>query len=64
MPTADRYAKYRSDQTTIWVSKTAATQLSREREAGESGASLRACWHAGHSRRGFRSAMISATGVP
>lgn len=40
MPTADRYAKYRSDQTTIWVSKTAATQLSREREAGESASAV------------------------
>lgn len=32
MPTADRYARYRADQTTIWVSKTAAAFLAKERE--------------------------------
>jgi hypothetical protein len=32
MPTADRYARYRADQTTVWISKTAATFLDRERE--------------------------------
>jgi hypothetical protein len=31
MPSADRYARYRADQTTIWVSKTAAAALARER---------------------------------
>lgn len=38
MPSADRYTRYRADQTTIWVSKTAADYLSREREPGESSA--------------------------
>ena len=37
MPTADRYARYRADQTTIWVSKTAAAFLSRERTAPSEG---------------------------
>ena len=32
MPTAERYARYREDQTTIWVSKTAAAFLQKERE--------------------------------
>jgi hypothetical protein len=37
MPSAERYAQYRADQTTIWVSKTAAAFLARERAAhGES----------------------------
>jgi len=31
MPSADRYARYRADQTTIWVSKRAAEFLARER---------------------------------
>ena len=31
MPSADRYARYRADQTTIWVSKGAAEFLARER---------------------------------
>jgi hypothetical protein len=33
MPSADRYARYRADQTTIWVSKAAAEFLARERAA-------------------------------
>ena len=33
MPTAERYSRYREDQTTIWVSKTAADTLSRERNS-------------------------------
>ena len=37
MPTADRYARYREDQTTIWVSKTAAAFLTRERSAPSEG---------------------------
>jgi hypothetical protein len=32
MPSAERYARYRADQTTIWVSKRAAEFLQRERE--------------------------------
>src|SRR4051812_24787491 len=32
MPTAAQYARYRQDRTTIWVSKTAAAFLARERE--------------------------------
>lgn len=32
MPTAQQYARYRQDRTTIWVSKTAAAFLARERE--------------------------------
>lgn len=37
MPTADRYARYRADQTTIWVSKNAAAFLARERTAPSEG---------------------------
>ena len=33
MPSADRYARYRADQTTIWVSKRSAEFLARERAA-------------------------------
>jgi hypothetical protein len=41
MPTADRYARYRADQTTVWISKTAAAFLDKEREApGEGVASV------------------------
>jgi hypothetical protein len=36
MPSAERYAQYRADQTTIWVTKRAAEFLARERAAGES----------------------------
>jgi hypothetical protein len=39
MPTAERYSRYREDQTTIWVSKTAADTLSRERQSPGEGAS-------------------------
>jgi hypothetical protein len=39
MPTAERYSRYREDQTTIWVSKTAADYLSRERSTPGEGAS-------------------------
>jgi len=38
MPTAERYSRYREDQTTIWVSKTAAEFLSRERSSPGEGA--------------------------
>jgi hypothetical protein len=38
MPTAERYSRYREDQTTIWVSKTAADFLSRERGSPGEGA--------------------------
>ena len=38
MPTAERYTRYREDQTTIWVSKTAADFLSRERNSPGEGA--------------------------
>jgi len=38
MPTAERYSRYREDQTTIWVSKTAADTLSRERNSPGEGA--------------------------
>ena len=38
MPTAERYSRYREDQTTIWVSKTAADFLSRERSSPGEGA--------------------------
>lgn len=31
MPTSAQYARYRADRTTIWVSKTAAALLARER---------------------------------
>lgn len=37
MPSAERYARYREDQTTIWVSKTAAAFLAREREGASEG---------------------------
>jgi hypothetical protein len=30
MPSAERYARYREDQTTVWISKRAATFLARE----------------------------------
>lgn len=40
MPNADRYAQYRADQTTIWVSKPAMAFLVREREDGESTAKV------------------------
>ena len=39
MPTAERYSRYRADQTTIWVSKNAADFLSRERQSPGEGAS-------------------------
>jgi hypothetical protein len=39
MPTAERYSRYREDQTTIWVSKTAADTLARERNSPGEGAS-------------------------
>lgn len=36
MPTLARYRKYRKDQTTIWISKSARTFFDRERDrAGE-----------------------------
>jgi hypothetical protein len=38
MPNAEKYARYRADQTTIWVSKTAAGFLSREKERPGEGA--------------------------
>ena len=38
MPTAERYSRYREDQTTIWVSETAADFLSRERSSPGEGA--------------------------
>ena len=31
MPTADRYARYREDQTTVWISKRAAAFITKER---------------------------------
>ena len=31
MPTADRYARYREDQTTVWISKRAAAFIAKER---------------------------------
>jgi hypothetical protein len=37
MPTADRYARYRADQTTIWVSKKAANSLAKERSSPTEG---------------------------
>jgi hypothetical protein len=37
MPTAERYARYREAQTTIWVSKTASAFLSRERTEAREG---------------------------
>jgi hypothetical protein len=36
VPSAERYAQYRADQTTIWASKRAAQFLLRERASGES----------------------------
>ena len=38
MPTSERYSRYREDQTTIWVSKTAADFLAREKGAPGEGA--------------------------
>jgi hypothetical protein len=38
MPTSERYSRYREDQTTIWVSKSAAEFLSRERNTPGEGA--------------------------
>lgn len=38
MPNAEKYARYRADQTTIWVSKTAAGFLTREKERPGEGA--------------------------
>lgn len=38
MPTTERYSRYRADQTTIWVSKTAADFLSREKNTPGEGA--------------------------
>jgi hypothetical protein len=38
MPTAERYSRYREDQTTIWVSKSAADFLGRERQSPGEGA--------------------------
>lgn len=35
MPSADRYTKYRADQTTVWISKAARDFLARERSGGE-----------------------------
>lgn len=40
MPTAERYASYRTDRVTIWVSKRAATVIRRERAPGESNADV------------------------
>lgn len=41
MPSRERYARYRADQTTIWVSKAAAAFLTKERGAsGESTAAV------------------------
>lgn len=37
MPTAERYARAREDQTTIWVTKTAAAFLRREGAADGKG---------------------------
>jgi len=37
MPTADRYARYREDQTTVWISKRAATFISKERTTDAEG---------------------------
>lgn len=33
MPTADRYSRYREDQTTVWISKAAVALLDRERQS-------------------------------
>ena len=38
MPTSERYSRYREDQTTIWVSKSAADFLAREKGAPGEGA--------------------------
>jgi hypothetical protein len=41
MPTADRYSRYREDQTTVWISKAAVALLDRERQSpGEGIASV------------------------
>ena len=40
MPSADRYSKYRADQTTVWISKNAREFLDRERAGGEGTASV------------------------
>lgn len=40
MPTADQYDRYRKDKTTIWVSKTAAAFLRRERQVPTEGSAL------------------------
>jgi hypothetical protein len=40
MPSAERYAQYRADMTTIWVSKRAAEALARERGPGEATAAV------------------------
>ncbi|GJG86352.1 hypothetical protein tb265_15330 [Gemmatimonadetes bacterium T265] len=40
MPSADRYSKYRADQTTVWISKTAAEFMARERAGGEGTAAV------------------------
>jgi hypothetical protein len=41
MPNRERYARYREDQTTIWVSKAARAFLTREKvAANESSASV------------------------
>jgi hypothetical protein len=41
MPTADRYSRYREDQTTVWISKAAVALLARERQSpGEGIASV------------------------
>jgi hypothetical protein len=37
MPSAERYARYRADQTTVWVSKKAAAFLARERLTAQEG---------------------------
>lgn len=40
MPSADRYSKYRADQTTVWISKNAADFMARERAGGEGTAAV------------------------
>ncbi|HEY0780333.1 MAG TPA: hypothetical protein VGD56_20420 [Gemmatirosa sp.] len=40
VPSADRYSKYRADQTTVWISKTAAEFMARERAGGEGTAAV------------------------
>ena len=37
MPSADRYARYREDQTTVWISKRAAAFIAKERTADGEG---------------------------